>query len=417
MVRSLNSIFLFLILVSVTVAWKLVHKIPQALDENATYQCEVQCLRDTNCAAFRLQKSNVSTNFECFFLSSMFLNISKKVSRKYPVLPSITGFKTGVKSNNQYIQHLVVDTVATDSSSMISFPQHFSRGCSYSIFLWVWLWRPRKQTSQEQYIFTTRSVFPSLDDQPTLSPAVLINVGAYPGRYFFSLVRDGSGFHSGFSPKGSEVKYHEWTHIALVVNDNILTVFLNGEYIDYVVAYSKDSLASVCPYSRFMVDTSTVDFRNNHNHTNTEFANDSDDLDFENRLTRLSQSRERFGSLMNNSILQVMGGRGVRSTAGLLQDLFIVRNKAFTAPEIKELLRLRPLRRSPTLDQLLAVYGVHSLEGLCFPSLVGDYYLSIEWGVCPSNVCGDICFDEVMSFNLLFAVLNSFPNRLSCSIE
>ena len=237
--------------------WNLVKRLHH-LTENDSQQCERYCIRDNKCAAYKLrfpfEDNYRSRNLvDCFLFSSSFLNgISMKIK---PVIASYTGYKLEINDslNTYRSQNLILHTLATDSTSVLSFPQHFFRGCSYTISLWVWLWRSKKQSSQESSIFTTRSVYPPRDPQSSLFPTVLTNVGLHRDRFFFSLVRDNEGFYSGFSPKGSEVKYHEWTHIAMVIRDNLVEIYINGEYIDYVIAYSQ-SMSKSCPYSNNLVN-------------------------------------------------------------------------------------------------------------------------------------------------------------------
>lgn len=242
------------------VAWNLVKKL-LVLPKNDSQQCEKHCLRDKKCASYKLQlpvypeNNRYGTLVDCFLFSSSMVNISMKVNDKWPAIASYTGYKLVVnESRNVYhTQSLILNTIATDSTSVISFPQHFFRGCSYTISLWVWMWRSKKQSYQESSIFTTRSVYPPLDELSSLFPTVLTNVGLHRNRFFFSIVKDHEGFYSGFSPKGSEVKYHEWTHIAMVIKDNLVEIYINGEYIDYVIAFSS-TVTQSCPYSTILVN-------------------------------------------------------------------------------------------------------------------------------------------------------------------
>jgi hypothetical protein len=98
-------------------------------------------------------------------------------------------------------------------------------------------------------------------------PTVLTNVGLHRDRFFFSLVRDNEGFYSGFSPRGSEVKYHEWTHIAMVIQDNLVKIYINGEYIDYVIAYSP-TMAESCPYSKILLHNISDKYQTDHQSEN-----------------------------------------------------------------------------------------------------------------------------------------------------
>lgn len=74
-----------------------------------------------------------------------------------------------------------------------------------------------------------------------------------------------------------------------------------------------------------------------------------------------------------------MGGRGLRSTVGMVQQLFIVRGRALTAAEISAFLLERPVQRSRTFNQLMRVYGIVSLDGLCFwpnfEAILESYYM------------------------------------------
>lgn len=372
-------------------AFNLVKKMPKIFNEESILDCENYCSREVNCQGFKIREilglSNPALkNYDCFLLSKSFLNISRTVHRSASKFLNITGFKVaprntinGSKLDSQFqsqrifFHNLVSNPIATDSSTIISFPQHFSRGCSYTISLWVWIWRPKNPYVHEISIFTSRPVFPSLDDQLPLLPAIIANVGSHPDRFFFSLSKDSLGFYTGFTPLGADIKYNEWVHLSLTIFDNLLKVYINGAYIDYLVGFSP-SAVGLCPYDSLFVSTEI------------EASNDS-------------FYGQYLNSLMNNTILQVMGNRGLPSTVGMVQDVWVIRGAALSAEEVQMLVKARPPFKSRSLQQLLRIFDVSSFEDICVRPWQDDFYLSIEWGVCPISVCGQMCIDEAFLLN------------------
>jgi hypothetical protein len=231
--------------------------------------CLFECRIDSACKFFSIYKfqylKNATSNgkhqfgkankwnyicyLENFEIGRMVQMHSLHFSNFYDIILVSHGIKPSIGKPDPEINSLLKGPVAFDPSTMILFNQNLYRGCSYSVSLWVWLFKPRDAvpTYDEITIFTSRETFPRLHpDKAAILPAVVYNVGRYPDRIFFSAARDEYGYYLGFWAP-FEVRYHEWIHITLVIENNILKGYINGEFMDYVAIYpSKTNLH--CPY-------------------------------------------------------------------------------------------------------------------------------------------------------------------------
>jgi hypothetical protein len=100
---------------------------------------------------------------------------------------------------------------------------------------------------------------------------------------------------------------------------------------------------------------------------------------------------------VNNTVLYVGSqahGRGQHSTVGMVHQLVVARNVAYSAAQIARLSeRTRPAA-SPALRRLLRAHGISSLDGICPAPVPSSFYEAVDWGLCPQEVCGDQCINE-----------------------
>jgi hypothetical protein len=280
------------------------------------------------------------------------------------------------------IQHLLSQPIATDSRTLLNFPQYFVKGCSYTITTWVWLWKNdrHERNKRESIVFSSRQINLKNDkDDEILLPAIIFDIVKYPGRFFFSVAKDPSGDYSGFSPPSS-VKYHEWTHIAMTIGDGYVNAYINGEFLQKATFASS---TKKCPHTSPKRDSKFYnDSPNNINAHNNENAHGNDDKD---------KYQEE---IISNTIFQVAGGRHIPSIPGLVQDVMIYRNVALSEDHIQQVMNFKRPVTSKPLKSLMSLYGLYSLEDYSVKLWEDSYYQMIEWGLCPGSVCGSVCLDE-----------------------
>jgi hypothetical protein len=381
---TFSSLYIFCISVLLDksqseIQWNNVKKV-SALNREL---CMQQCADDYHCSNFSFDLEN-----GCYLESGLLSDIKEQfLVNKTLTSDKLTGTyrdkrKEHLNMDHVSIQHLLPQPIATDSRTLLNFPQYFVKGCSYTITIWVWLWKNDRhgRNKRESIVFSTRQMNPKNDnDDEILLPAIIFDIMKYPGSFFFSTTKDASGDYSGFSPPTS-VKYHEWTHIAMTIEDGFVNAYINGEFLQ------KASFASStrkCPHT-----SSTRDFKfydgspNNINIHNNENAYGNDDKD---------KNQEE---IISNTIFQVAGGKHIPSIPGMVQDVMIYRNVALSEDHIQQVMKFKRPVISKTLNSLMSLYGLYSLEGYSVKQWEDNYYLMIEWGICPGAVCGSVCLDE-----------------------
>jgi TPR repeat protein len=289
---------------------------------------------------------------------------------------------------------LVKDPLVVSADLTIKFPQHFYRGCAYTISSWMYLYRPAKK-NYETVIFTTSTLSgtpggwePEDAEKTTLPPAMLpfiltgVGEGDDKHRFFMGLTRDGTGQYHGFwARSGAPVPYEEWFHLSLTIaEDNTVSLYMNGELLGSTLTHyevgpklpnGSQKQRYLCPYNRKVEESDIEPF-------------------------------ESLNEYQNNSALFLLNSHNnvVTSTSGLIQHALVVRNHGLSQ---KMTHRLRQSTKPPQttfLTHLLRSYGHYSLEGLCplVPFEHHDaldslkfFYLELSWGLCPQQVCGPVC--------------------------
>lgn len=439
-----------------TLQWDFVKHIP--LKSGDVDQCPQLCKTEPKCMSWTIEKSfNLfhpnstlsGERFDCYLLSEDMVKIQQLLSVTISNKTHISGYKLSAKSGkllkselldkaasgdvpigvggsnrdaNVQFQTLLRGPLATDTSTLLNYPQHFVSHCAYTISMWVWIYRPRTELSDpdraEKVIFAAKEIHPKLTPLTTLLPSIIYNVAPHPGKFFFSMVRgahdsDYLGFHRG------EVRYHEWIHLAVTIHsDGTMSAYQDGTLLDtlkYGPRDIKPSTVQHCVYDHnmhtkthkarasFTASTSTVTNPPTSAAVSTSPSNTPSTRI--NKLFAKSSSASYFDNIVhnpwdayvNNSILYVAGRmhhRGIHNTIGMVHNLHIVRNSALTGAQIRRLMTHSPPPRMPALQKLLQMYNIPSLQDFTPIWLTDDFYRSWEWGLCPEIVCGKVCMND-----------------------
>jgi hypothetical protein len=354
--------------------------------------CMQQCADDYHCSKWTfhsdlengcyLESELLSDIKELFLVNETFT--SKKVTKMYR------------DTRNKYmnmdhvsIQHLLSQSVATDSRTKLNFPQYFVKGCSYTITLWVWLWkneRHERKNKRESILFSTRQMNPKNNkNDEVLLPAIIFDIMKFPGRFFFSATKDSAGDYSGFSPP-QNIRFHEWTHIAMTIKEEYVSAYINGKFQQIAKMAPSTSEVRKCPHTSSIRGSNFVSENNENVYGNNE---------------------ENQEEIISNTIFQVAGGKHIPSIPGMVQDVMIFGNVALSESHIQQVMRSNKPIISKTLKSLMNLYGLYSLEGYSVKQWEDDYFLMNEWGICPVAVCGPVCFDE----KFLLGHVNNESNR------
>lgn len=388
--RAFRVILFFVILAaylpeSVT-SWRNIRKLVDLSEESCERSCAsaIQCSRWSFYPTGQIDDSGRRLENFCFLESRLMIEMEKKLPAIVDSEKStykISGLKSlGAARGFVGIQNLLTGPVAFDSTTLLNFPQNFVRGCSYTISLWVWMWKPNRiqnnianQKREERIIFSAKHVDSNFvsPEYDTLLPAIIYNVRSKPGKFFFCAGRDENGDYSGFSPP-FDIRYHEWMHIALTTTNDDTSAYLNGKYYSVSRSIPPKKTQQKCPY---------------YSYTKGDLSDEGGT--FSNESIKIVKDSTAF-----NTVLEVAGGQGFPSDSGMIQDLTVVRGLALSEGHIQELMNLRKPSIPPTLRKLMRLYGLYSLENYCVLDWEDNYYRMVEWGVCPTQVCGPVCFEE-----------------------
>ena len=360
--------------------------------ESAVKECSLYCCEHLNCAGFFTSPdSDIPNRQNCYLEGADYRKYIKKYmpeSVKHP--RSKDGLQSG--DGEAFVARNIRGPLVVDTNMVVNLEQHFVRGCSYTISMWVYLNEPAKIPDVEIPIFSTRDTSPirtGLEAEETLQPSIVYNVGSgvdYQdrGAFFFSAFKDNDGLFHGFWAQGSQrkVRYNEWMHLVMVIFDDKLTGYVNGESIGSSPLMSsrqtKDHGSNVggvmmCPYT----------FPTEGNHQKPYHPKEA----------------------LNNTVLQVLGVNGGRreATPGMIQDLIVIRSKALKpfdelSDSITGLMNLRPPVELPTLKKLARIYGKSASfkESLQSDGPLGGIWEIFEGkalGLCATAVCGRVCLD------------------------
>jgi hypothetical protein len=388
--RIFRRIFVFTILAiylpeSVT-SWKNIQKFVGLDEESCVRSCAsaTQCSRWSFYPSVEIADSGGILQNLCFLESKLMIEMEKHlptVIESEKSAHKISGLKSiGPERGFVGVQKLLAGPVAFDSTTLLNFPQNFVRGCSYTISLWVWMWKPNRLRNnrlnhrrEESIIFSAKHVDSNFvgPEYDALLPAIIYNVRSKPGKFFFSGSRDENGDFSGFSPP-FDIRYHEWMHIALTATNDEIGAYFNGKHYQASRLVPSKKGQQKCPYHSY-----------NSGDTGTQAGY------YNNDTIKIIKDSTAF-----NTVLEVVGGQDFSSDSGMIQDLTVLRGLALSEAHIQDMMNVRRPTVPPTLKKLMKLYGVYSLEDYSVLDWENNYYRMVEWGVCPTQVCGYICFEE-----------------------
>jgi hypothetical protein len=191
-----------------------------ALPKNISYDYE-HALPPLLHTLRKIKKQTTKINdSDCYLETPLLQAIKEKVPVAFARKNVIDGKKVLSSNSTVSLHRLLAGPVATDSSTMINFEQHFVRGCSYTVALWIWIWKSKRLGSvnqPEHVVFSTRETFPRLLEAEAVLPSIVFNTGLHPERFFFSATRDDYGHYHGFWPR-FDIRYNEWMHVALTLD-------------------------------------------------------------------------------------------------------------------------------------------------------------------------------------------------------
>ena len=190
-------------------AWDFTRHI--SLKANQVNECSRYCQIENNCYEWEIhfagRKSsgktesvaNISTSeridVNCILLSREMMEIMNRIPFiREENLKRISGRKSFYEDYSRlssklnsaiHTQSLIDQTIALDSSTLLNFPQHFVTGCSYTLSVWVWIWRPYNGESVDKVIFNTKEVHPKVSEDPPLLPSIVNNIGGNSDQFFF----------------------------------------------------------------------------------------------------------------------------------------------------------------------------------------------------------------------------------------
>lgn len=357
--------------------------------------CKQSCTETPNCHSFQAYPNEESQGLiECFLYDERF----NKLVEAFPdVTFARPGMINGSVTNDIDIRRQFANPLVTDANVFTNTEQHFVRGCSYTISLWSWLYKPSVLPDHELDIFTTREsegVSGMFIDEALL-PAIVFNVGGAPdvtNRFFFSATKDDVGNYHGFWVP-NEVRYHEWVHLAMTVTEDSLTAYINGEIAGAVIiSPPRRGNKMYCPYNRAPIGPHTPA------HSKNPAIHIPESSSIKSIQDPISLAPYLPSEAINNTILQVGGvNRGILpTTAGMFMDLVVIRNAAASPERVKAIMNQRRPPRSTTLYKLLRAFGKYSLQDYSVLEIKGYYngYRQKAWGLCPEAVCGLFSLSE-----------------------
>jgi hypothetical protein len=256
---ALAVVLVVLKLHSCTSPWTYVRRVTAA----HASACSRACVEDLQCTSWQFFPATVAAAdalqedvdaLSCVLMSATMADIMHRVPEAFAPTAdaSIEGVREQAKNFTASVERVIDGPIATSGNTVLSSAQHFVRGCSYTVALWVWLWKPRRHVSDREYvIFATRPSSHHGGDvlEPVL-PAVIFNTRLDPTKLFFSITRDTAGDYSGYLTS-VPVRYHEWMHVALTVTHTRLAAIVNGEVASSIIINPPHMEPRACPYALY----------------------------------------------------------------------------------------------------------------------------------------------------------------------
>ena len=352
------AFFVFLSLTPPMLGWTQVKEMVGTIDE---VSCAVSCHFDNQCTEWILVRHHRSRAFnKCYLQSEEFVKL--KGLFKTDLINKDIVTRTGNIYSPDTFKHtrLVTGPVAVSRTTTLNMPFNFYVGCSYTIMLWAWVWKPSKLPKSEMTLFTTRESIPQ-STQQALLPSIVYNLGAHPDRMFLSTLHDKGGNFEGMW--GSALPYNQWVHLSLSFEGYKMTLHINGkQYKTQLSIKRRDETSTMtCPVRE-------GGGGGQENEVNLPYVYD----------------------LENNTIIHIGGVPG-GTMAGILQNMDVFSGVALTTAQINKWMSWHPHMEYPTLESLFGRSYKQLVQPMSIEELKGSVYGLVALGVCPEAVCGPLC--------------------------
>lgn len=334
---------------SLTYSYHIIQKLTTTEIQHKKY-CALECYLDINCISWNYYERNDNENTQlthhCYLETIKYHELLQQENKTIP-------YHIGTENLFQH-KRVLTGPVAIGRSTILNFDQSFVFGCSYTILTWAWIWKIPK-TGGEMAVFTTRESLPYLRKHQALLPSVVFNLGFKKNNFFFSTIKDSSNDYEG--TWGPEVEYNKWIHIAMVFVGDRMKIYINGrEFSNLIMTKSSQYSDHSCPE-----DLSSNEYAKTHN-------------------------------LLNNTIFQI-GGSRQGTMMGMVQHVDIFQGAALSPMQVERWMHLHRPSDLPTLNSLLS----SSLTEISPQRINSDEfcgYESLNYDICPSDLCGNICLFE-----------------------
>ena len=294
------------------------------------------------------------------------------------------------------VSRLVAGPLPLDRTTTMTIPQHFSKGCEYTIGVWVWHWRGTTGADfagdQRRAVFSAREAYAGdVDSADTaavrassearelaLLPSVLFGIGGSDLYYMSPMMdRRRKTFLGRYASE--PLRHSQWTHLAMSITADSYTLFVDGAVVE--TAANLDLYPEIIRAQREPEAVAAEDARKGA------------ELLREARVNMCPYSRMHPSKVVNNTVIQVGAINNGIPMSGLIQDLVVVRNVAMDSAGVGRLMAASPPRTPVMLLELMEAVGLHSLEGVCEPRWRDNAWLQASWGMCPTELCGPVCLD------------------------
>ena len=372
--------------------WEFVKSIPGT---TTVGNCEFQCFLDGRCERWVYLRPDHSC-----FLTSARIRLNSIPLVKSASEDSDYDVFQGLKSKyKKHVDRLVQGPLATGKSSYVNFSRKFYKGCSYTISMWVWLYKTEQPVSKsvgrpkELALFSTYPSLPLFESFEALLPAVVFNIGTNTDKLFFSTGKDKLSDYKG--AWGDNIEYEKWLHISMVISPSSFTPYVNGEMVRPPVSME----SGICPF----LDGVDMSVRS------TEELEDLKD-DF--ALSNLTKSVQ---NLPHNTIFGLSNSKSAAPLFGIYSAVDIFSGKELTMDQINilyETSRAHVAYSLPSLPSLVNHYkNMKKSQGVDISG--NEYAMMAYFGKLPlgriygSAVCVDGLDNSFMTDDMTYSVSNA----------
>lgn len=349
--------------------------------------CEETCYDNKYCKAFYITNSHNKSELNCYhirpslhsFITQLPSVLPKEVSC-YGIKKDIRGQSLPLDFNTIKFDFLVKNRIAMNDQILSNFPRTFFGGCSYTLSIWVWLKKRNSEKAKETHaIFTTTNISPSILKHESILPTILYNTYRNSDKFFFAPKVGPEGDHLGIW--AGEVVYDEWIHLAISVNNNIMMLYQNGQFLDFL---KLDTIKS-CPAWNY----EAMIIKCTNSSSTTPYL-----------MPRLQ---------IANTILNIgKTDYPLINMHGLIENFVIIDNYAMSTNDINQLMEKTRPQENQFFHQLYDYY-----DDFCWISYENNFYLQLSLKICPDNVCGKFCLNN---FDFACSAKQELYNPKSVSI-